>query len=77
MITGPSGVPYAIVADGRRRQVIAIREDWLVQDRWWTDAPVDRHYFELVLEPGRVMVAYRDMRAGDWHAHIPPETRAA
>jgi hypothetical protein len=49
--------------------VVAVRDDWLVQDRWWTDRPVDRHYFELVLDPGRVAVVYRDNRAGAWFVH--------
>ena len=53
---------------GRRRDVVAVRDDWLVQDLWWTDRPVNRHYFELVLDPGRVMVAYRES-AGAWFAH--------
>ncbi len=69
MITGPSGLPHAIVADGKRREVTAIREDWLVQDRWWTDEPVDRHYFELIVEPGTVLITFRDTRTGDWFAH--------
>jgi hypothetical protein len=60
--------PAAVVLDGRRRAVIAVRDDWVVQDRWWTDRPIDRHYFELVLEPGRVAVAYREA-SGDWFAH--------
>ena len=42
--------------------VVAVRDDWLVQDLWWTDRPVDRHYFELVLDSGRVVVVYRDGR---------------
>ena len=65
----PGGVPRAVVLRGRRRGVVAVRDDWLVQDRWWTDRPVDRHYFELVLDPGRVAVVYRDIRAGAWFAH--------
>jgi hypothetical protein len=69
VITGPAGVPYAIVADGRRRVVTAIREDWLVQDRWWTDDPVDRHYYELLVEPGRIVVAFRETRSGQWFTH--------
>lgn len=64
----PHGVPGAVVMDGRRRVVVAVRDDWLVQDLWWTDRPVDRHYFELVVEPGRVLVTYRDA-AGGWFAH--------
>jgi hypothetical protein len=62
------GPPAAVVLDGRRRAVIAVRDDWVVQDRWWTDRPIDRHYFELVLEPGRVAVAYREA-SGGWFAH--------
>ena len=69
VITGPAGLPHAIVVDGRRREVTAIREDWLVQDRWWTDEPVDRHYYELVVEPGKVVVTFHDTRSGDWYAH--------
>lgn len=72
MITGPSGLPHAIIADGRRREVIAIREDWLVQDRWWTEGPVDRHYHELVVEPGRIVVVFRDTRTDTWYGHEPP-----
>jgi hypothetical protein len=33
--------------------VEAIREDWLVEDRWWPDRPLRRHYYELVLADGR------------------------
>lgn len=69
VITGPAGAPHAIVADGRRRAVTAIREDWLVQDRWWTDDPVDRHYYELIVEPGRVVVAFHEARSGLWFTH--------
>jgi hypothetical protein len=65
----PDGVPRAVVLRGRRRGVAAVRDEWIVQDRWWTDRPVDRHYFELVLDPGRVAVVYRESPAGGWFAH--------
>jgi hypothetical protein len=64
-----AGAPRAVALGGRRRPVAAVRDEWLVQDRWWTDRPVDRHYFELVLEPGRVAVVFRDARSGGWFAH--------
>jgi hypothetical protein len=69
VIATPGGAPHAAIIDGRRRRVVAIRDDWRVQDRWWTDAPVDRHYFEVVLEPGRLMMLYREHPSGDWFAH--------
>jgi hypothetical protein len=75
VVAGPAGVPHAVVIDGRRRLVTAVREDWLVQDRWWTEEPVDRHYFELVVEPGRRLVVFRDERRGVWLTHdgVAPE----
>jgi hypothetical protein len=57
------------VLEGRRRAVAAVREDWLVQDRWWTEDPVDRHYFDLLVEPGRPVVVFRDARSGAWFRH--------
>ena len=65
----PGAAPRAVALGGRLRAVAAVRDEWLVQDRWWTDGPVDRHYYELVLDPGRVAVVFRDIRAGEWFAH--------
>lgn len=39
--------------------VEAIREEWLVEDRWWTPEPLRRRYFELVLADGRNVVVFR------------------
>ncbi len=50
------------------RVVEAVRESWLVEDRWWTDAPVRRRYWEVVTADGRDMVVYRDLVAGGWYA---------
>jgi hypothetical protein len=63
------GAPRSVEIGGRRRVVTAIRDDWLVQDLWWTDRPVDRHYYELVTEPGRLVLAYHDAVDGSWHVH--------
>lgn len=69
VVATPAGIPHAVLLDGRRRRVLAVRDDWRIQDRWWTDAPVDRHYFEVVVEPGRLVVIYRERPSGDWFAH--------
>jgi hypothetical protein len=50
------------------RVVEAVRESWLVEDRWWTDAPVRRRYWEVVTADGRDMVVYRDLVVGGWYA---------
>jgi hypothetical protein len=53
-----------LVVDGRR--VDAVRESWLVEDRWWTDAPLRRRYWEVVTEDGRDVVVFRDLEEGRW-----------
>jgi hypothetical protein len=57
--------------DGRprlvNRQLVAlVREEWRVVDRWWTDEPVDRRYFEVVLESGQNVCVYRDRDRECW-----------
>ena len=61
---GAQGRPVAV--DGR--EVEAVRESWLVEDRWWTEAPLRRRYWEIVTADGRDVVVYRDLVAGGWFA---------
>ena len=49
-----------------RQGVGTVREEWRVVDRWWTDEPVHRRYFDLVLETGENAVVYHDDDAGTW-----------
>ncbi len=49
-----------------RRSVDFVREEWRVVDRWWTDEPISRRYFDLVLETGEHEIAFRDEEAGTW-----------
>jgi hypothetical protein len=44
-----------------------VREQWLVEDRWWTGSPLRRHYLELALAGGRCTVVYRDLETGRWY----------
>ena len=45
--TDGDGVPRAIMVDGRRHRVDSVREEWLIDDLWWTDDPVERHYRDV------------------------------
>ena len=58
-------------ADGRPRTVDdrtvdAVRESWLVEDRWWGGRPVRRRYWEVVTTCGRNLVTFHDLRTGGW-----------
>ena len=61
--TDPHGVPAKV--DGT--PVEAVREEWLVEDRWWTPRPLRRHYFELALADGRSLVVFRRGRGERWY----------
>ena len=58
----PVGVPVSVDREG----VALVREEWRVVDRWWTEEPLDRRYFDLVLESGRNACVFRDEEAGCW-----------
>ena len=58
------GVPAAVGG----AQVDAVREEWLVEDRWWTERPIQRRYFELVTAGGRDTVVFCDLERGRWYA---------
>jgi hypothetical protein len=58
-----TGGPPAAV-DGRG--VEAVREEWVVEDRWWTGRALRRRYFELVLADGRDVVVFHDLAGGSW-----------
>ncbi len=49
-----------------RRLVALVREEWRVVDRWWTEEPVHRRYFDVVLDSGENAVVYRDEEDGGW-----------
>jgi hypothetical protein len=49
-----------------RQDVAIVREEWRVVDRWWTDEPVDRRYFDVVLETGENAVVFRDDATAAW-----------
>ena len=61
---GLDGTPRRV----NRAGVVALREEWRVVDRWWTEEPVDRRYFEVVLESGRNVCVYRDGERRCWFA---------
>jgi hypothetical protein len=58
----PGGQPLAV--DGHA--VAHVRESWLVEDRWWTDQPLRRRYWEIVTRSGRVLVVFHDLAGGCW-----------
>ena len=62
VMAGSGGAPRTIAG----ASVDSIREEWVVEDRWWTATPLRRRYFEVVLADGRNVVVFRDLVGGGW-----------
>jgi len=56
------GSPVAV--NGLR--VAEVRDEWLVDEGWWSGHRTHRRYFDLVLEDGRNAVVFHD-GAGGWY----------
>lgn len=61
--TDPRGAP--LLVEGMR--VESVREEWLVEEGWWTPKPLRRHYFELALADGRALTVFRVAGAQRWY----------
>jgi hypothetical protein len=63
VVCDPGGAPVDVAGV----KVESLREQWLVEDRWWTPKPLQRAYFELVLADGRNLVVFREPAdSGSW-----------
>ena len=56
------GTPWQV----NHQAVAVLREEWRVLDRWWTEEPVDRRYFDVVLESGQAVVVFHDEERSGW-----------
>jgi len=53
---------------GRWQQVAQVRDMWKINDEWWRgrEAEIERMYFELFLENGRVVTVFHDLIRDQW-----------
>ncbi|HEY1457459.1 MAG TPA: hypothetical protein VGF15_02975 [Solirubrobacteraceae bacterium] len=56
------GVPSQV----NGRWIESVCESWLVEDRWWTERPLRRRYWELVSRAGQHLVVFHDLQGGQW-----------
>ena len=53
-----------------RQGVALVREEWRVVDLWWTEEPLSRRYFDVVLETGQHAVVFRDQERSCWFTQL-------
>jgi hypothetical protein len=61
-----AGLPTALRRNGRWLTVERVLDRWRTDDRWWTDRPISRMYYELLLEDGRTATVLHDEITGRW-----------
>ncbi len=65
--TDEDGEPTFVRLPGRTaRRVEAVRERWRIDDEWWR-VPISRAYRAVVLDDGRPVTLYRDLREDRWY----------
>ena len=62
VVAGQGGRPEFV----DRHEVVAVRESWLIEDRWWTERPLRRRYWEVVTTCGRDEIVFHDLEKGRW-----------
>jgi hypothetical protein len=57
-----TGIPRRV----RGREVRTVRDEWLVDEGWWTGRRLRRRYLDLVLADGSNQVVFQDLDRGVW-----------
>ena len=50
----------------RPRRVAQVADQWRLDDEWWRERPVSRHYFLTVMEDGLRLTVYHDLIDDTW-----------
>ena len=66
MRAAPDGSPTALLRTRVWQPVLDVLDCYQTDDRWWTQAPVSRTYYDLLLEDGRTATVYHDHVAQAW-----------
>ncbi len=61
-----SGLPLAIRLN-RKQAILAIENQWRIDDEWWRDIPVSRHYYIILLTSGQRLTLYKDLTGQGWY----------
>ena len=59
--------PSNVLASGYWQSIEGILDRWHLEDEWWNPAPIDRVYYECVLNTGNHIVLYRDRISREWY----------
>lgn len=61
-----SGQPQ-VVRLPRRQAIIAIDDQWRLDDEWWRNEPISRLYWAVRFSSGNRLIIYQDLVGGGWY----------
>ena len=56
--------PASVSFGNREVAVVELRDSWRIEEEWWRERPIVRHYYDVALADGGVALLFRD---GDGH----------
>ncbi|MGN6031659.1 MAG: hypothetical protein ACTHQE_08325 [Thermomicrobiales bacterium] len=62
-----NGRPVTILIGQRTQPIVKVQDTWIIVDEWWR-TPIDRQYFQILLENGHLMTIFLDRIAKTWWA---------
>jgi protein ImuB len=74
---GPTGQPVELRTSAREGSDRRPRLDgrvrvasgpWALEEKWWSEEPLDRDYWDVELDSGGIYRIFRDNRSSDWFA---------
>lgn len=63
---GADGTPRRVRLYGRWQRVSLARRPWRIDQYWWREQPVRRHYYRVIPEDGPPITIYRDLVSNAW-----------
>ena len=64
--TDSADAPVALRRNGTWLDVVEVIDRYRTDDRWWTEQPIARMYYELLLADGRTATLFRDEISDRW-----------
>ena len=61
-----AGAPAALRRQGAWLEAGELLDRYRTDDRWWTEQPIARAYYQLLLADGRTATVFRDEITGAW-----------
>ena len=65
--TAGSGSPAALKLRGRWIEVESVVDRWRIDDEWWREHPVNRMYYECLVDQGLRVTVFHDLGTGTWY----------